>query len=202
MAQGKLRKAVVQSEMTVAMMPKDGEPRFLAIARIVKSQGRKGEVAAEILTDFPERFHQPRRVYLDDPDGQPRTFELESAWPHKGRIILKLAGIESISAAETLRGRLVMILREEGQELPPHQYYLWELKDCRVFVEREGTRREIGKVTEIEPTAGADLLHVATPGGEVLIPFAQEICKTIDPSTKTIVIDPPEDLLDLNTPGG
>jgi 16S rRNA processing protein RimM len=191
----------VQTEMTVSTMPNDIEPRFLAIARIVRSQGRKGEVAAEILTDFPERFGQTRQVFLEDPGGEPRACKLEATWEHKGRIILKLAGIDSISAAGGLRGRLVMVAREDGQVMPPHRYFIWELTGCQVFTEREGTRREIGKVTDVESTAGADLLHVATPSGEVLIPFAQEICKTIDPDAKYIVIDPPEGLLELNPPG-
>ncbi len=182
-------------------MVKDPD-RFLAIARIVRPQGRHGEVAAEILTDYPERFRSLRQAFLESPGGNPAPIALERAWPHKGRMILKLAGIDSIDGASELRGRHVLIPREEKVALPPHQYYLWELEGCRVVAEHEGKRREVGTVTAVEPTGGVDVLHVERSGGgasrEVLIPLAQAICTRIDTAAKTIVIDPPEDLLELN----
>jgi ribosomal 30S subunit maturation factor RimM len=92
----------------------------------------------------------------------------------------------------------VLIPAEERMPLPPNHYYLWELQDCRVVTERQGKPVEVGKVTEIEPTGGVAVLHVATSRGEVLIPLAQAICTKIDTQAKTILIDPPEDLLDLN----
>jgi len=172
--------------------------RFLAIARILRPQGRKGEVAAEILTDFPERFQQLPAAYLEVPGETPKAVGLERTWLHKGQIILKLSGIDSIESASRLRGLQVLIPWEQRAPLSPHHYYLSELQGCRVIWERQG--REIGTVTEVEPTGGVDVLHVRRPDGEneVLIPLAQEICTRIDPASQTIVIDPPEDLLDLN----
>lgn len=85
--------------------------------------------------------------------------------------------------------------------LAPHHYYLWELEGCQVVTEREGVQSKVGTVTEVESTGGVDLLHVSRGdgrGGEILIPLAQAICTRIDPEAKTIVIDPPEDLLELN----
>jgi 16S rRNA processing protein RimM len=111
---------------------------------------------------------------------------------------LKFFGVDSIAQAEGLRGAQVLIPRTERTPLGPHQYYLWELEGCRVVIERDGPRREIGTVTGVELTGGVDLLHVAAAGREVLIPLAQDICKQIDPETKTILIDPPDDLLELN----
>ncbi len=173
---------------------------FLAIARIVRPQGRRGEVAAEILTDFPERFASLRQAYLENPGKVPAPARIERAWPHKGRMILKLAGVDSIERAEELRGRHVLVPRSEKTALPPHHYYHWELEGCRVVAEREGNRREVGIVASVEPTGGVDILHIRAPrgAGEVLIPLAQAICTRIDTAAKTIVIDPPEDLLDLN----
>ncbi len=175
---------------------------FLAIARIVRPQGRRGEVAAEILTDFPERFSSLRQAYLERPGDTPAPAAIERAWPHKGRMILKLAGVDSIERAEELRGRHVLIPRGEKTALPPHHYYLWELEGCHVVAERQGRRREVGTVVSVQPTGGADVLHVEAPQGartrEVLIPLAQAICTRIDTAAKIIVIDPPEDLLDLN----
>jgi 16S rRNA processing protein RimM len=176
--------------------------RWLAVARIVKPQGRRGEVAAEILTDFPERFERLRRVYLENSTGEPEAFELENAWPHKGRVILKFSGVHTISAAEGLRGKHVLIPAEEKVQLPSGSYYLWELQGCRVLTSSGGRELEIGTVTDIERTSGADLLHVApieAGRGELLIPLAETICTRIDPGTKSIWINPPEDLLDLNS---
>jgi 16S rRNA processing protein RimM len=173
--------------------------QFLAIARILRPQGRKGEVAAEILTDFPARFQQLQSVFLEVPGQAPKHVNLERAWPHKGRIILKFSGIDSIESASGLRGLQVFIPWEQRTPLPPHHYYLCELHGCRVVWERQG--REIGTVTEVESTGGVDVLHVVRPDGksEVLIPLAQEICTRIDLASQTIVIDPLEDLLDLNS---
>lgn len=179
-------------------MAENAAGRFLTIARILRPQGRKGEVAAEILTDFPARFQQLRSVLLEVPGREPKPVELEDAWPHKGRIILKFSGIDSIDSASTLRGLQVFVPWEHRAPLPPHHYYLCELHGCRVVWERMG--QEIGTVTEVESTGGVDVLHVKRPDGksEVLIPLAQEICTRIDLAAQTIVIDPPEELLDLN----
>lgn len=189
------------SSTDLKALPEKDASEFLAIARIVKPQGRQGEVAAEILTDFPDRFAQLRRAYLQKPGQVPEAVLVEKAWPHKGRLILKFSGVDSINQASRLRGRLVLVPWQERIPLPAHHYYVWELKGCRVVAEQQGTPRVIGTVTEVEPTGGVDLLHVTPSGrrrGIVLIPFAQEICRRIDTGTKTIVIDPPEDLLELN----
>jgi len=171
---------------------------FLAVARIVRPQGRRGEVAAEILTDFPERLGKLRRAYLENPGRRPEPVGVESVWPHKGRVILKFSGVDSISQATPLRGRHVLIPRDERMALAAHQYYVWELMGCRVVTECQGAQREVGTVTDVEPTGGVDLLHVATRRGEVLVPLAQDICRRIDTAAKIIVIDPPADLLELN----
>lgn len=171
---------------------------FVAVARILKPQGRRGEVAAEILTDFPSRFDGLNQAFLENPGNPPEPVAVENAWLHKGRVILKFSGVDSIGDAQCLAGRHVLIPREKRAPLPAHHYYVWELRGCKVVRERDGVRREVGTVTEVEPTGGVDLLHVATERGEVLIPLAQAICTRVDTETKTIVIDPPENLLELN----
>lgn len=176
---------------------------FLAIARIVKTQGRRGEVLAEPLTDFPERFRELRQVFLEEPGSPPERVTVEKTWPHKGRIVLKLAIADSIAQAERLIGRHLFIRVEDRMPLGPDRYYIWELTGCQVIREHEGLRSPVGTVTDVEPTAGVPLLHVARAGerhAEVLIPFARAICTLIDPKTKTIIIDPPEDLMELNEP--
>jgi 16S rRNA processing protein RimM len=172
--------------------------RFLAIARILRPQGRRGEVLAEPLTDSPLRFQGLREVFLENPGKPPQPIAVENVWSHKVRVVIKLLGVDSISSASRLKGRHVLIPVEERMALPPNHYYLWELQGCRVIMERPGRWVEVGTVTDIEPTGGVDVLHVATARGEVLIPLAQTICTKIDAQAKTILIDPPEDLLDLN----
>ena len=176
--------------------------QFLAIARILRPRGRKGEVAAEILTDFPARFQHLASVFLRAVGESPKLAKLESAWPHKGRIILKFSGTDSIESASDLRGLEVLIPWEQRTPLPPHHYYVCELRGCRVVGVRDG--REIGTVSEVEPTGGVDVLHVSLSGRkqEVLIPLAQEICTRIDLMSRTITINPPGDLLELNEEKG
>ncbi len=172
--------------------------RFVAIARIVRPQGRRGEVAAEILTDFPARFDHLRHVFLEHPDRPPDSFRVESARMHKGRVILKFSGVDSIDGADRLRSLHVLIRREERTELCGHRYYVSDLVGCRVIAGQEG-QRELGTVTSVEPTGGVDLLHVTRPDGrELLIPLAEAICTRIDTENRLIVVEPPEALLDLN----
>jgi len=189
---------------------------FVAIARLIRPQGRRGEMAAEILSDVPRRFDKLRAAFLEQPGAEPKSVNVENAWLHRGRVILKLAGTDSIDEANRLRGRLVLLPCSERAALPADQYYVWELEGCRVVRDLDGVTMEIGIVTEVEPTEGVPLLHVAPiraqakdggeldagkearPGEELLIPLAQAICERIDIAAKLIVIDPPEDLLELN----
>lgn len=179
-------------------MAEDVPDRFLAVARVVRPQGRRGEVLAEPLTDFALRVQAPRQVFVENPGNVPQPIQVENVWSHKGRVVIKFSGVDSIDSASRLRGRHVLIPAEERMPLPPNHYYLWELHGCRVVTERQGRRVEVGTVTDIEPTGGVDVLHVSTSHGEVLIPLAQAICTRIDTQAKTILIDPPEDLLELN----
>jgi 16S rRNA processing protein RimM len=179
--------------------------RFLAVARVVRPHGRKGEVVAEILTDFPERVKASRTIYIEDSNNRPEPVALESARIHKGRFVLKFSGINSIEQADTLRTKHVLIPAGERAVLSANSYYVWELQGCRVLQDQghgSAPLIEVGTVVDVESrSGGVDLLHVAVPGrqgGEVLIPLAQSICKRIDVEAKTILIDPPEDLLELN----
>lgn len=178
------------------MAPKELN-HFMAVARIIKPQGRRGEVLAEMLTDFPSRFERAAEIFVENPGRAPDAVRMENVWPHKGKVVLKFSGVDSIPQAERLRGLHVLIPAEERAPLPPHHYYVGDLKGCRVVREEQGVQRDVGTVTEVERTGGVDLLRVETERGEALIPLAQAICTRIDPETQTIVIDPPEGLLEL-----
>lgn len=103
----------------VETLAQNGAEKFLAIASILRPQGRKGEVAAEILTDFPARFQALQSVFLEVPGQAPKLTGVERAWPHKGRIILKFSGVDSIESASSLRGVQVLIPWEKRTALPP-----------------------------------------------------------------------------------
>jgi 16S rRNA processing protein RimM len=173
-------------------------PAFLAIARILRPQGRYGEVLAEILTDFPERFENLHRVLVEVPGQSPRGETVEDAWFHKGRVVLKFVGVDSIESAEQLRGLHILIPAKERQVLPAGTYYLWELVGCRVIVTTGQEAKELGTVQEVQPAGGAPVLRVEGARGEVLIPLAEEICTKIDLANKEIFVNPPADLLELN----
>jgi len=168
---------------------------LVAIARISKPQGRIGEVAAELMTDFPERFDELNEVKVAFPGGEQRMMTLTKSWPHKGRIVLKFEGVDSISDAEKLAGCKVLISPDDLIELPEDSFFDFELEGCEVV---DSSNKSIGTVREVVRTGGTELLSIVTEtGDEKLIPFADSICTSVDVEGKKIVIDPPVGLLEL-----
>ena len=182
----------------------DRAPEFVWIARIRRPQGRKGEVWAEILTDFPEKFETRRELFLlaDPPQskGLPRPATLENHWLHKGGIVLHFAGIDSISAAETLSGLLVAIPQSERAPLGEDEAYIGDLVGCTVLDLSANPPAEIGKIEDVDRTAGPVALLVLRGANdrEILIPFAKSYLKKIDLEARRIEMTLPEGLLDLN----
>jgi 16S rRNA processing protein RimM len=171
------------------------EGEFATIARIRRPQGRRGEVAVELYTDFPERFGEGSHVSLWL-NGQPRQdVELEEdAWPHKGGMILKFAGVDSISDAEKLSGWEVQVPVSERVALEGTAVYVSDLIGCKVIERGE----ELGTVEGIDDRTGTPVLSVRTPQGELLIPFATEICTVIDTDRKIVEVELPAGLRELN----
>ena len=184
-------------------------------------QGRVGEVAAEILTDFPERFADRRRLFLLDASGSRRELLLENFWPHKERLILKFAGIDSMNDAEALVGGEVQIPVEERAPLEQGAAYISDLVGCRVFAsvapaalsrgESEPDLRDLGVVTDVLSGAGeAPLLQIRqhchsecseeSAVREYLIPFAQEYITRVDTAAKRLELNLPEGMLELDAP--
>lgn len=190
------------------------------MARILRARGNKGEVAAEILTDFPERLTKLHEVFLGDPQGkgEPRRMKLHLCWlsqNHRGQAVFHLDGVNSISEAEKLRGCEVLLPLEQRVILPAGQYFVSDLIGCNVF-EAPATTPVVasspcalaeapallGTVRDVqfpgEGMAGTPLLEVDTSQGEVLIPLAEDICTKIDPHARRIDVVLPEGLRDLN----
>jgi 16S rRNA processing protein RimM len=170
------------------------------LARLVRPQGRHGEILADILTDFPERFADRRRLFLVSSEtSQPpvREVSLENYWLHKGRVVLKITGVDSINEADTLRGLLVAIPTSERAALTDGSVYIGDLIGCEVI--DLNTSRTVGVVTNVDREAS--LLEVKTPmGEEALVPFARAYLVTMDIAGKRIEMRLPEGLLDINAP--
>jgi 16S rRNA processing protein RimM len=194
---------------------------WIWLARIRRPQGRKGEVLAEILTDFPEKFAERRRVWLlpatsarvsapgpphlgtrETKPAAPREIELANHWLHKGGIVLHFAGVDSISAAEELKGMTVAVPQADRALLAADETYIGDLIGC-VLVDVAGAEAVIvGEIENVDRSGGAaPLLVVRGARGEVLIPFAKSYLRRIDLEGKRVEMALPEGLVDLNAPG-
>ena len=167
---------------------------LVAIARIVRTRGLRGEAVAEVLTDFPERFEGLADVTAVLPAGERRELKIERFFFQKDRIVLKFAGVDSIEAAETLRNAEVCVDEADAVELEEDEYFDWELEGCEVeTVDGE----MLGSVREVLRTGGTEVLIVDGAAKELMIPFAEAICVEVDVDAKRIVVDPPEGLLEF-----
>jgi 16S rRNA processing protein RimM len=176
-----------------------GRAGLVAIGRIARAHGRCGEVAVDPLTDFPERFADLERIFVEGPgagDGEPVAFSIEGFRMHKGRPVLKLAGISSIGEAETLCGRELGIPESELRPLPEGSYYHFQLRGLAVADRASG---EIGAVVDVLTTGGTDVLVVRREDGtETLVPLCEEIVRSVDPARGRVEIEAPEGLVSLN----
>jgi 16S rRNA processing protein RimM len=190
----------------------------VVLAHLLRPQGRKGEVLAELFTDFPERFEDQRRVFLAAPgfDGEEteaRSAEVVAFWlpvgKNEGRVVLQFAGIDTISDAESIAGQDVVVPREERLRLDDDSVYVSEMIGCTVY---DGAL-PVGVVEEVQFAMTADggrrledaapLLAVRSPeGDEILIPFAKAFLVAVDTGAKRIEMMLPEGLIEVNRPTG
>jgi 16S rRNA processing protein RimM len=186
------------------MTPTDQAGQWVWLARIRRPQGRKGEVFADILTDFPEKFAERKRLWLlsESASAAPREAALANHWLHKGGIVLQFDGIDSISDAEALSGLAVAIPRAERAPLAEDEVYIADLTGC-VLVDVAGAESvTVGEIEDVDRTAGpVALLVVRGAVGEVLVPFAKSYLRKIDLEGKRVEMALPEGLIDLNAPG-
>jgi len=193
----------------------------VTLARVLGARGRRGEVAAEILTDFPERLTHLTEVWLADPHDEalpPRRVAVRRCWLHRGRAIFHFEGCNTIADAERLRGLEVRVPIEQRVTLPAGRYFVSDLIGCEVWEAQKqagGPATSILDVSSTSPTsflgvvrevqffgeaiAGTPLLVVETSRGELLIPFAEEICRNIDVAGRRIEVHLPEGLRELNS---
>lgn len=165
------------------------------VGRIARAHGNRGQVIVNLETDFPrERFRPGAELFIERAS-HVQALTLTSVRFQNGRPVLGIGGVDSMDDAEQLAGAELRVPVEWLAGLPEGTFYRHDLVGCGV----ETLAGEIvGVVRDVEGTMGGSRLVVDTPRGEVLVPLASEICTTIDPARKRIVIDPPEGLLDLN----
>lgn len=178
---------------------------WIRIARLLRPQGRRGELLAEILTDFPERFAQRMSVFLlggKQPDAAQPTI-LENHWLHKGRVVLKFQGVDSISDAEALRGLDVVIRQEERVPLTDGSVYIDDLIGCVLADTRQPGAPVVGVIRNVlpQPPGTADLLVLAGEDGrEHLVPFAKAYQIHVDVAAQRVEMAIPDGLLAVNAP--
>jgi 16S rRNA processing protein RimM len=165
---------------------------WVTIALLGKTRGNRGELTALALSSKPERYQTAREVYLWLGRDPGEKHEVESVWFHDGTLVFKFRGVDSISAAEEWVGAEVRVPISERTPLEPDEFFESDLVGCEV-VERS-TGQSLGHVSEWQDAGGAGLLAV----GDLLIPFAREICVSIDPAARRIEVNLPEGLKHLN----
>ena len=189
-------------------------PSWIVLAHLIRPQGRKGEVLAELFTDFPERFDHQRRVFLaasgfDGEQVEARSAEVVAFWlpvgKNEGRVVLQFAGIDTISDAESIAGKDVIVPREERLPLDEESVYISELIGCTVY---DGAT-PVGVVEDVQFAMSADgarrlddaapLLAVISPeGDEILIPFAKAFLKAVITEARRIEMTLPKGLIEVN----
>jgi 16S rRNA processing protein RimM len=195
-------------------------PRWVLLARILRARGNKGEVAAEVLTDFPERLTKLKEVFVGQAAGkdQPRRVAVKSCWlsqNHRGQAVFHFDGVNSITEAERFRGLEILLPFEQRVSLPAGQYFVSDLIGCSVFESPNPTAvvasspcslseapALLGTVSDVQipgdEIPGTPLLVVDTARGELLVPLAEDICTHIGVAERRIDVTLPEGLRNLN----
>ena len=164
---------------------------------MVKTQGRHGEVAAELHTAVPDRFTPGMQLSALTEDGTRRELEIEEFWPHKEYLVFKFSGVDSISDAEVIVGSELQVPRSERAKLDPGWNYTSDLVGCVVF----DSDREIGTVSDVQFGAGEAPLLIVKSGVKIYeIPYAEAYLKRVDLVAQQIEMQLPEGLLELSAP--
>jgi len=166
------------------------------VGRIARAHGNRGQVIVNLETDFPDERFQPGAELFIERNRRVEALRISTVRFQRERPVIGIEGIETMNDAEALAGYELRVPVDRLAALPGGTFYRHDLIGCRVET-RGGDR--VGTVTDVEGTVDRSRLVVAGARGEILIPLATEICTTIDPAGKRIVVEPPEGLLDLNS---
>jgi len=171
------------------LSPSELQPESLvAIGKVLKPHGVRGEIRVQILTDFPERFHETPEVHLVSPEGSVLPKKVEAVRFHSAWVLVKLAGIQDPESAAKFRGWLVSVPETELVELESDEYWHFQLEGLEV---RDESGTVLGRLEEVLQTPGHDLYSVRGPSGEVLIPAVAEFVVSVDLEAGQMVVRPP-----------
>lgn len=168
------------------------------VGRIARAHGIRGQVIVNPETDFPEERFRPGAELFVERGGRVDALAVTTARFHRDRPVIGIAGVETMTEAETLAGLELRVPVDRLAALPPGTFYRHDLVGCRVET-RDGAT--VGVVSNVEGTMSGSRLVVDGEAGEVLIPLVGEICTLVDPQAKRIVIDPPAGLIEANARG-
>ncbi|MBV9083774.1 MAG: 16S rRNA processing protein RimM [Acidobacteriaceae bacterium] len=166
----------------------------VVIAEILRPRGNRGELLARSQTDVPGRFENLRTARARLRNGTDVPVEFTHVWPHKENWVLKLAGVDSISAAEQFRGADLWVPFGERARLPEGEFFQTDLIGCAVVDRNRG--KQLGRLDAWQQYGGPPLMELSMNGKQVLIPFVSAMCN-VDLEARAITVDLPEGLLDL-----
>lgn len=176
------------------MKQKDYPQEWISIGKILKPRGVHGEVKVLPLTDIPGRFEQLDEVYVERTTDDVQRMSIDRVKSYKGFIYLQFQGVNTIEAAEELRGKYLQVARAQVPELPENEFYHFEIIGAEVYTE---DRRYLGTVRDILETGAHDVFIVRDADREYLIPSHPDIMTQIDRTAARITVRPLEGLLDL-----
>jgi 16S rRNA processing protein RimM len=154
--------------------------QLLAVGRVVRPHGVRGELLVDTLTDFPEHLSEVDTVYLGD-TAEPHP--LAAARQHRGQLILRLGDCADRDCAEHYRNQTVQIQAEAAAPLPPGRYYHHQLIGSQVVAD-DG--EALGELVDILETGANDVYVVATADGELLLPAIDTVILNIDVEARRI----------------
>jgi 16S rRNA processing protein RimM len=156
-------------------MVKPPEPDFIAIGRILRPHGVRGELRVAQLTDYPERWRELETVYLG---ANYTCLEVESSRIHKEIILLKLIGLDDRDAVENLRGELLYIPFEQAILLKPDEFYHFQVIGFTVRTDKGEILGEIAEV--LRPPGANEIFVIHGPRGEILVPVIKDVILNLD----------------------
>lgn len=176
-----------QSEDTSTGSPSPGGPVFLAVGRIYRPHGIKGEMVMEVLTGFPERLHPGKDVFVGDAH---ETVKIRSLRGHNKALLISFHGIFSPEEASRFRNALVFITAADLPDLPEGEYYHHELIGMTVSDE---AGKVLGELVNVLETGANDVYEIKTPqGNELLLPAIADVVQEVNPNQQTMVVRLPE----------
>lgn len=158
-------------------------PRWVAVGRITRTHGVKGEVAVLPLSDVGSRFEAGSTLFLEEREDRPLT--VMASRPHQQRLLVAFRGVQDRTSAEALRGRYLFVPASSAPHLPEGEYWAHDLVGCDVLTE-EG--RSLGRIREVLHTQANDVWVAEGAAGEVLIPALKEVVREVDVAGRRVVV--------------